>query len=215
MSTAGSDGEPAPPSGSTPAALEGAVAGDPEEAEAPDAPGARATAAGAALQVGTIVSVSLGSSLAGLVIPAVGPVLVVAARQIMMAALVLPVARPRIHRMTRAQLVPAVMLGLALSLMNLSYYAAVDRLGLGIAATIEFLGPLSIALLASRRLLDAACALVAAAGVVVLTGLEGRTTCSASSAAPPRPSPGPATSSSRGGSPSGCRASRGSRSPAS
>ncbi|OUD86437.1 threonine and homoserine efflux system [Clavibacter michiganensis subsp. michiganensis] len=51
--------------------------------------------------------------------------------------------------MTRAQLVPAVMLGLALSLMNLSYYAAVDRLGLGIAATIEFLGPLSIALLAS------------------------------------------------------------------
>ncbi|WP_259336209.1 EamA family transporter, partial [Clavibacter californiensis] len=105
---------------------------------------------------------------------AVGPVLVVAARQVMMAALVLPVARPRIHRMTRAQLVPAVMLGLALSLMNLSYYAAVDRLGLGIAATIEFLGPLSIALLASRRLLDAACALVAAAGVVVLTGLEGR-----------------------------------------
>ncbi|WP_233549267.1 EamA family transporter, partial [Clavibacter lycopersici] len=100
--------------------------------------------------------------------------LVVAARQVMMAALVLPVARPRIHRMTRAQLVPAVMLGLALSLMNLSYYAAVDRLGLGIAATIEFLGPLSIALIASRRLLDAACALVAAAGVVVLTGLEGR-----------------------------------------
>lgn len=155
--------------GTTPAAVEAAVA----DAPASD-PSARTTAAGAALQVGTIVSVSYGSSLAGLVIPAVGPVLVVAARQVMMAALVLPVARPRIHRMTRAQLVPAVMLGLALSLMNLSYYAAVDRLGLGIAATIEFLGPLSIALIASRRLLDAACALVAAAGVVVLTGLEGR-----------------------------------------
>ncbi|CCE74554.1 EamA family transporter [Clavibacter nebraskensis] len=174
MSTAGSDRGPAPRSGSTPAALEGAIAGAPGEPSAAADPGARTTAAGAALQVGTIVSVSYGSSLAGLVIPAVGPVLVVAARQVMMAALVLPVARPRIHRMTRAQLVPAVMLGLALSLMNLSYYAAVDRLGLGIAATIEFLGPLSIALLASRRLLDAACALVAAAGVVVLTGLEGR-----------------------------------------
>ncbi|WP_440696509.1 EamA family transporter [Clavibacter nebraskensis] len=177
MTTAGDTrGEPAHPGsapGSTPAGVEAAVAsgsGDYPVA----APSARTTAAGAALQVGTIVSVSLGSSLAGLVIPAVGPVLVVAARQVMMAALVLPVARPRIHRMTRAQLVPAVMLGLALSLMNLSYYAAVDRLGLGIAATIEFLGPLSIALLASRRLLDAACALVAAAGVVVLTGLEGR-----------------------------------------
>ena len=161
--------------GTTPAGVEAAVA-DATDAAAPGGPGSRprSTAAGAALQVGTIVSVSLGSSLAGLAIPAVGPVLVVAARQVMMAALVLPVARPRIHRMTRAQLVPAVMLGLSLSLMNLSYYAAVDRLGLGIAATIEFLGPLSIALLASRRLLDAACALVAAAGVVVLTGLEGR-----------------------------------------
>jgi inner membrane transporter RhtA len=177
-----SPGEPADPAGAhpgsapgtTPAGVEAAVVDATGSAAAPDAPSARTTAAGAALQVGTIVSVSYGSSLAGLVIPAVGPVLVVAARQVMMAALVLPVARPRIHRMTRTQLVPAVMLGLALSLMNLSYYAAVDRLGLGIAATIEFLGPLSIALLASRRLLDAACALVAAAGVVVLTGLEGR-----------------------------------------
>jgi inner membrane transporter RhtA len=179
-----SPGDPADPTGAhpgsapgtTPAGVEAAVVdatGSPLAAT-PGAPSARTTAAGAALQVGTIVSVSYGSSLAGLVIPAVGPVLVVAARQVMMAALVLPVARPRIHRMTRAQLVPAVMLGLALSLMNLSYYAAVDRLGLGIAATIEFLGPLSIALIASRRLLDAACALVAAAGVVVLTGLEGR-----------------------------------------
>jgi inner membrane transporter RhtA len=160
--------------GTTPAGVEAAVADPTDATTLTSAPSARTTAAGAALQVGTIVSVSFGSSLAGLAIPAVGPVLVVAARQVMMAALVLPVARPRIHRMTRAQLVPAVMLGLALSLMNLSYYAAVDRLGLGIAATIEFLGPLSIALLASRRLLDAACALVAAAGVVVLTGLEGR-----------------------------------------
>ncbi|WP_445443303.1 EamA family transporter [Clavibacter sp. km1a] len=168
--------------GTTPAGVESAVAdvartgADGVAGAGADGPGpgARTTAAGAAIQVGTIVSVSLGSSLAGLVIPVVGAVLVVAARQVMMAALVLPVARPRIRRMTRAQLVPAVLLGLSLSLMNLSYYAAVDRLGLGIAATIEFLGPLSIALIASRRLLDAACALVAAAGVVVLTGLEGR-----------------------------------------
>jgi inner membrane transporter RhtA len=158
----------------TPAAVEGAAgASDASTGPAP-ASSSRSTAAGAAIQVGTIVSVSLGSSLAGLAIPLVGAVLVVAARQVMMAALVLPVARPRILRMTRAQIAPAVMLGLSLSLMNLSYYAAVDRLGLGIAATIEFLGPLSIALIGSRRLLDAACALVAGAGVVVLTGLEGR-----------------------------------------
>jgi len=161
---------PGSAAGTTPGGIEAAVA----DATPAPASGTSTTAVGAALQVGTIVSVSLGSSLAGLVIPVVGAVIVVAARQVMMAALVLPVARPRILRMTRTQLVPAVLLGLSLSLMNLSYYAAVDRLGLGIAATIEFLGPLSIALMAARRLLDAVCALVAAVGVVVLTGLEGR-----------------------------------------
>jgi inner membrane transporter RhtA len=50
----------------------------------------------------------------------------------------------------------------------------VHLLGLGIAATIEFLGPLAVALVTSRRWLDVACALVAGAGVVLLTGLDGR-----------------------------------------
>jgi inner membrane transporter RhtA len=52
--------------------------------------------------------------------------------------------------------------------MNLSLYAAIDTIGLGLAVTLEFLGPLSVALLASRRVTDLGCALIAAAGVVVL-----------------------------------------------
>ncbi len=52
--------------------------------------------------------------------------------------------------------------------MNLSLYSAVDRLGLGLAVTLEFLGPLSVALAASRRRADLACALAAGAGVAVL-----------------------------------------------
>ena len=53
--------------------------------------------------------------------------------------------------------------------MNLSLYSAIDRLGLGLAVTLEFLGPLAVALAASRRRADLACALVASAGVVALT----------------------------------------------
>nr|WP_236778809.1 EamA family transporter [Agromyces seonyuensis] len=57
--------------------------------------------------------------------------------------------------------------------MNLTFYISVARLGLGVAATIEFLGPLALALLTSRRLLDVICAVAAGAGVFLLTGLDG------------------------------------------
>ena len=52
--------------------------------------------------------------------------------------------------------------------MNLTLYAAISTIGLGLAVTLEFLGPLSVALLASRRVRDLVCALVAAAAVIVL-----------------------------------------------
>jgi inner membrane transporter RhtA len=51
----------------------------------------------------------------------------------------------------------------------LAVCAAIDRIGLGFAVTLEFLGPLAVALASSRRRIDLACALVVAAGAVVLT----------------------------------------------
>lgn len=128
---------------------------------------------GAGTQVATEVSINFGSALAGLLIPVVGAVVVVAARQVVTAAAVLPFYRPRRAELTWRRLWPALALGVVLAAMNLSFYEAVGRLGLGIAATIEFLGPFALALLGSRRLLDAGCALVAAGGVVLLTGTEG------------------------------------------
>ena len=52
--------------------------------------------------------------------------------------------------------------------MNLSLYTAIDRIGLGLAVTLEFLGPLSVALAASRRRVDLGCGLMAGAAAVVL-----------------------------------------------
>ncbi|WP_245741404.1 EamA family transporter [Herbiconiux ginsengi] len=134
---------------------------------------ARRRTAGAATQLGTEVSINLGSALAGLVIPIVGAPVVVAARQLVMAAAVLPFYRPRRSELTWRRLWPAIALGVALAVMNLSFYQAVHLLGLGIAATIEFLGPLTLALVTSRRLLDVICAVAAGGGVFLLTGFDG------------------------------------------
>ena len=128
---------------------------------------------GAGTQLVTEVSINYGSSLAGLLIPVVGSPVVVAARQLVMACTVLPFYRPKLATLTWRRLWPALMLGVVLAVMNLSFYQAVDLLGLGIAATIEFLGPFAVALAASRRLLDFVFATAAAAGVVLLTWTDG------------------------------------------
>ncbi|WP_235480733.1 DMT family transporter [Agromyces sp. Leaf222] len=123
---------------------------------------------GAATQVGTEVSINFGSSLAGLVIPVVGSFVVVAVRQLVMLVVVLPIYRPKRAELTWARLWPALALGVVLAVMNVSFYEAVHLIGLGTAATIEFLGPLAIALATSRRWLDAVCAVAGGLGVVLL-----------------------------------------------
>ncbi|WBM80728.1 EamA family transporter [Cryobacterium breve] len=129
--------------------------------------------AGAGAQLVTEVSINYGSSLAGLAIPIVGSPVVVAVRQIVMACAVLPFYRPKLANLTWRLLWPALLLGLDLAVMNLAFYEAVHLLGLGIAATIEFLGPFSLALFSSRRPLDFLCATTAAGGVFLLTWSSG------------------------------------------
>jgi inner membrane transporter RhtA len=128
---------------------------------------------GAGAQVVTEVTINYGSSLAGLLIPVVGSPLVVMVRQLVMAITVLPFYRPKFVTFTWARLWPALLLGVVLGVMNLTFYESVARLGLGVAATIEFLGPFAVALAASRRFLDFVCAATAAGGVVLLTWSDG------------------------------------------
>jgi len=93
---------------------------------------------------------------------------VVAVRQLIAAAVLLPTVQPPVRRFTWPQWRPVLLLGLVFAAMNLSLYTAIDRLGLGLAVTLEFLGPLAVALAGTRRLLDLACALGTGVGVYVL-----------------------------------------------
>ncbi len=118
--------------------------------------------------VGSGLSNQTGAAIGSLAFPVLGPVGVVAVRQYVAALVLFAVARPRLASFTRRQWGPVLLLAVVFGTMNLSLYTAVDRVGLGLAVTLEFLGPLSIALAATRRRVDACCALIAVAGVVVL-----------------------------------------------
>ena len=123
---------------------------------------------GIALMTGSAASNQFGAATAALAFPILGPAGVVAVRQWVAGVLLLTAARPRFASFTRQQWRPVLALALIFATMNLSLYLAIDRVGLGLAVTLEFLGPLSVALLASRRVTDLGCALIAGAAVVVL-----------------------------------------------
>src|SRR5690242_4113878 len=123
---------------------------------------------GVALMTGGAAANQFGAATAALAFPVLGPAGVVAVRQWVAGLLLLAAARPRFFSFTRRQWRPVVALALIFATMNLSLYTAVDRIGLGLAVTLEFLGPLAVALLASRRVTDLGCALLAGAAVAVL-----------------------------------------------
>ncbi|KHD75730.1 membrane protein [Actinoplanes utahensis] len=118
--------------------------------------------------VGAAASNQTGAAVGAHAFDAIGPSGVVAVRQFVAAAVLLPVARPDPRRFTWAQWWPTILLGVVFVTMNLGLYTAIDRIGLGLAVTLEFLGPLAVALAGSRSRLDLLCAAGAGAGVYVL-----------------------------------------------
>ena len=129
----------------------------------------RQRGAGIALMLASSASNQTGAALGALAFPTIGPVGVVAVRQFVTALVLTPIVRPRLRGLRQDQWWPVLGLVVVFSVMNLSLYAAIERIGLGLAVTLEFLGPLTVAIASSRRALTIACAALAGIGVVVLT----------------------------------------------
>lgn len=123
--------------------------------------------------LGAIASVQVGATVARHLFDAIGPEATVWLRVAFGASILLLIARPRSLRLNGRQWRFVIAFGLVIAGMNLSFYEAIARIPLGIAVTIEFLGPLGVAIAGSRRPIDFLWAALAAGGVGLLTATGG------------------------------------------
>jgi inner membrane transporter RhtA len=121
-----------------------------------------------------MVSIQGGAALAKGLFPALGAAVTAGVRLTLAALMLLAVFRPPLARFSRAQWAAVIPYGVALGAMNLTFYLAIARIPLGLGVTLEFVGPLVLAVAGSRRLLDFLWVVVAAVGIVLLTPWSGK-----------------------------------------
>ena len=129
---------------------------------------------GAALLVlASIVSVQCGSALATTLFDSIGTAGAVFLRAGFGALVLLAVTRGAVLRAREWPHRDVIALGVAVAAVNLFFYAALDRLPLGITVTLEFVGPLGVAIAGSGRWRDGIWVLLAAIGIVLLSDVSG------------------------------------------
>ncbi len=118
--------------------------------------------------LGSVTSLCIGTSFAKQLFPLIGAQGVTALRVGFSALILLAIWRPWRFKPNRANLKQIAIFGAVLGMMNLLFYMAIKRLPFGVTVAIEFIGPLSVAVWTSRRLLDLVWLALAAAGLFML-----------------------------------------------
>jgi inner membrane transporter RhtA len=125
-------------------------------------------ASAVALVFAAACSVQGGAAVAKSLFPQLGPPGVVFLRLLFGSVALWAIARPELRGRSRADLRLVAALGVVLVSMNITFYEAIDRTPLGVAVTVEFLGPLAVAVLGSRKAVDLLWVVLAGAGVGLL-----------------------------------------------
>ena len=115
-----------------------------------------------------ILSVQFGAGVAKSLFDEVSPTTLVWLRLVTSALVLLVIARPSLRGRSRHDWLVVVGFGLALGLMNWAIYQSFARIPIGLAVTIEFVGPLTLAVLGSRRRTDLLWVALAGLGVLLL-----------------------------------------------
>lgn len=123
------------------------------------------------LLLGSMLSLTLGASVAKGLFPMLGPAGVTFLRLGIGTVILFAVWRPWRAQISRRQMGTIAVYGVVLGVMNLGFYEAIARLPIGIAIALEFLGPLALAFCLSKGRLDVLWATLALAGVALLLPL--------------------------------------------
>lgn len=115
-----------------------------------------------------IVSVQSGAAIAKGLFPVLGAAATASLRIGISALILLAVYRPNFRNISRKQWKLVIPYGFCLGAMNLIFYLSIERIPIGLAVTLEFIGPLLLAVLGSRRLIDFVWIGLAAAGIVLI-----------------------------------------------
>jgi len=115
-----------------------------------------------------IISVQCGAAIAKTLFPAIGAAGTASLRIGISALILLAVYRPNFKKITAQQWKIVIPYGLSLGAMNLIFYMAIEKIPIGLAVTLEFIGPLLVAVLGSKRLIDYCWILLAGAGIVLI-----------------------------------------------
>lgn len=131
-------------------------------------PAQRSPIVNTAMIVGAIISVQVGAAIAATMFDEVGAAGMVFLRLGFASIILCALGRPKLRGRTRRDWKLTALFGVLMAVMNLTFYAAVDRLPLGLAVTLELLGPLGLAVAMSRRAREFAWTALAIVGVVLL-----------------------------------------------
>lgn len=122
----------------------------------------------------SILSVQGGAAIAKGLFPLLGPGGTASIRIGFSALILVLTVRPKLGNLTREQWRAVIPYGLVLGVMNLLFYNALARVPMGLAVTLEFIGPLGLALAGSRRAIDILWVVLAGAGIALIAPWSGK-----------------------------------------
>jgi inner membrane transporter RhtA len=121
----------------------------------------------------SITSIQLGASIGESLFSTIGPLGTTFLRLGFTALIYLLLWRPSLRGYKTKHFQLIILFGLTVALMNASFYEAIQRVPLGIAVTLEFVGPLGVAIIQSRRIKDLVWVILATIGIILLAPLGG------------------------------------------